>query len=157
MTNMKVLKKTRKKVNLGDIFSFQILEGKFHWGRIVSLTANVGGFDDCVLIYIYATTTKDGQTVPSSLNVDDLLLAPIATNELPWKKGYFQLVDNQELTNTDLLAVHCFYDVLFKKHFDDAGNQLDKPYEPCGISGLDSYLTIDDKISEALGLELAPD
>lgn len=157
MTNMKALKKTRKKVNLGDIFSFQILEGKFHWGRVVSLTANVGGFNDCVLIYIYKTVTENGQTVPSSLSINDLLLAPIATNELPWKKGYFQLIDNQELTSEDLLEVHCFYDVLFKKNFDDAGNQLDKSYAPCGSYGLDSYTTIDDKISEALGLELAPE
>ncbi|KZN34368.1 hypothetical protein N480_22455 [Pseudoalteromonas luteoviolacea S2607] len=157
MTNMKILKKSKQKPALGDIFSFQILEGKFHWGRVVSLTANVGGFNDCVLIYIYATETEDGLTVPSSLTVDNLLLAPIATNELPWKKGYFQLVDNQELTSEDLLTVHCFYDVLFKKHFDDKGNQLDKVYEPCGVNGLDSYRTIDDKVSEAIGLELAPD
>jgi hypothetical protein len=157
MTNMKVLRKNRKKVNLGDIFSFQLLKDKFHWGRVVSLTANVGGFDDCVLIYLYKTETEDGQTVPLSLSTDDLLLAPIATNELPWKKGYFQKVDNRKLANIDLLEKHCFYDVLFKKYFDDAGNQLDKKVEPCGFYGLDSYATIDDKVSEALGLALAPE
>ncbi len=156
MTNMKVLKKTKQKPMLGDIFSFQILDGKFHWGRVVSLTAKVGGFDNCVLIYIYKTQTESNDEVPT-LTTSDLLLPPIATNELPWKKGYFKLVDNIELKIDDLLPVHCFKSVLRGTYFDDKGNQLDKAYEPCGINGLDSYRTIDDKVSEAIGLELAPD
>ncbi|WP_156148004.1 hypothetical protein [Pseudoalteromonas ruthenica] len=52
MTNMKRLKKNKQKPALGDIFSFQILDDKYHWGRVVSLTASVGGFDNCILIYI---------------------------------------------------------------------------------------------------------
>ena len=157
MTNMNIIKRSRKKVLLGDIFSFQILEGKFHWGRVVSLSANVGGFNDCVLIYIYKTTTQSGTTAPSSLSPDDLLLAPIATNELPWRKGYFQSVANQAIKDSDLLDVHCFYDVLFKSYFDDNAKRLDRAHEPCGTYGLDSYKTIDDKLSEALNIELFPD
>lgn len=108
---MKVLKKTRQRPLPGDIFSFQILDGKYHWGRVVSVTASVGGFDDCVLIYIYKTQTEGNNEAPPFTS-SDLLLPPIATNELPWKKGYFKLVDNMELKNDDLLPVHCFKSVL---------------------------------------------
>ncbi|TMO83854.1 Imm26 family immunity protein [Pseudoalteromonas ruthenica] len=156
MTNMKRLKKNKQKPALGDIFSFQILDDKYHWGRVVSLTASVGGFDNCILIYIYKVQTETNDEVPE-LITSDILLAPIATNELPWKKGYFNNFENKTLSSDDLLQVHCFYDVLFKKYFDDKGRQLESVYEPHGIYGLDSYRTIDDKVSEAIGLELAPD
>ncbi|RUO50523.1 hypothetical protein CWE21_00005 [Pseudidiomarina aquimaris] len=156
MTNMKVLKKTKQKPLPGDIFSFQILDGKYHWGRVVSVTASVGGFDDCVLIYLYKTQTEGNDEVPS-LTTSDLLLPPITTNELPWKKGYFKLIENRGGIGPDLLPVHCFYDPLFKRYCNEHGEVLSQKVEPCGVYGLDSYRTIDDKVSEALGLELAPD
>ena len=156
MTNMKILSKTKHRPELGDIFAFQILDGKYHWGRVVSLTATVGGFDDCILVYIYKMHTEDCD-VPPSLSVEDLLLPPIATNELAWKKGYFKQITNCILDESDLLKIHCFKSVLRGICFDDKGNRLDRPYEPCGINGLDSYRTIDDQVSEALGIPLAPD
>jgi len=156
MTNMKMFCKKQKKPKVGDVFTLQILDDKFHWGRVVSLTANVGGFEDCVLIYIYKTQTESDTDAPD-LNVSDLLVPPIATNYLPWKKGYFKTIKNCELMDEDLLPVHCFKSDFFDCCFDDQGNKLDKVYEPCGVNGLGSYASIDDDISDALGLELAPE
>ena len=51
--------------------------------------------------------------------------------------------------------LHCFVDDrgIF---YDEYGNKLSRRREPCGEYGLDSYLTIDDRISTALGIPLAP-
>ena len=43
------------------------------------------------------------------------------------------------------------------QYFDEYSNKLAKPSSPIGDWGLDSYRTIDDAISEALGIPLAPD
>jgi len=154
---MKVLKKSRKRIKLGDIFRFQILENKFYWGRVVSLNASVGGFEDCILLYIYNVETNKSDEIPETLTVNNLLLGPIATNRLGWSRGYFETIDNRELKQDDLLPVHCFFDILYKKYFDVSGNTIDKPIEPYGDYGLDSYTSIDDKVSEALGIEFAPE
>ena len=156
MTNMKILKKRRVKPVVGDVFVFQIIDDCFHWGQVVSITADVGGFENCILIYIYSTSTHNDVDIPK-FKLSELLIPPVATNELPWKKGYFKFVVNKELLPNGLLDVHCFNDVVFRKYFDDKGNELDERSEPCGTYGLDSYASIDDLVSEALGIEVAPE
>jgi hypothetical protein len=153
--NIKQTRKSRRKLEVGDVFSFQIENDGFHWGQIVSVTANVGGFENCILIYLYKIKTKTLDNLPI-LKVSDLLLPPIATNELPWKKGYFVFVKNRVLKPEDLLPVHCFKSIARGTYFDDHGTPLKKAHEPCGINGLDSYSSIDDKVSEVLGIKLAP-
>ncbi len=156
MTNMKVLQKSRKKQSIGDIFTLQILEGKFHWGRVVSLSATAGGFEDCILIYIYSVQTDNDDVVPE-LDTSQLLLPPIAINQQPWTRGYFKTIESRPLAAEDLLPVHCFYSFAFRKYYDDNGNVLASKSEPCGVYGLASYRTVDDDLSRALGLEEAPD
>ncbi len=156
MPNMRVLKRSRKRPRVGDVFAFQILDGKYHWGRVVSVSAKVGGFDNCLLVYIYRTATDTTEKIPN-LRTTDLLLGPVATNAQPWSRGYFQFVENQKLDLVDLLQTHCFKAFNSDKFFDDRGDEVSEICEPVGEFGLDSYLSIDDKVSEALGLQLAPE
>ena len=78
------------------------------------------------------------------------------TNRLPWTRGYFEHLTHAILTSESLLAKHCFRSS-GNQYFDEYSNKLSKPSSPVGVWGLDSYRTIDDAISEALGIPLAPD
>ncbi len=78
------------------------------------------------------------------------------TNKLPWSKGYFQTVDHWPLEPGDLLRQHCFLSGARARYFDEAGNELPGPVEPVGDYGLHSFRTIDDAVSDALGIDRAP-
>ena len=154
--NMKVLKKSRKKVKAGDVFAFQIREGEFMYGRVISLEAKIGGFENVILLYIYDARSAQKDSVPP-LDKLELLIPPLGTNRQPWLKGYFETVATGPLAQQDVMPVHCFKDHLTGRFFDDLGNELPRMTEPCGEYALDSYRTIDDAVSTALGIPLAPD
>jgi hypothetical protein len=62
----------------------------------------------------------------------------------------------------DVLEQHCFR-TFRGRHFDlpvyydDANHELPGPVEPVGSWGLDSFRTIDDKVSDALGIPRVPE
>jgi hypothetical protein len=91
------------------------------------------------------------------LSCHELLVAPIVTNRLPWSKGYFETIDSRLLDSTDVLPVNCFLSTSRGLYFDEGGNRLPGPVEPVGDYALDSYKTIDDSVSDALGFPRAPD
>ena len=86
----------------------------------------------------------------------ELLVPPLLTNRLPWTKGYFEVIENRPIGALDRLPQHCFAD-LAGRCFDERSNPLPGPIEPVGVWGLKSFRTIDDEVSKALGLPLAPD
>jgi len=153
--NLNVLKKTRRKPLPGDVFALQLKDGPFLHGRAIATDASIGPIKDCVLIYVYDTKSSDALPVPPLLRTS-LLVPPLLTNLLPWSKGYFELVEERPLGELERLPQHCFVDTR-GWYFDERSNRLPGPIPPVGVWGLDSYRTIDDKISAALGIPLAPD
>ena len=154
--NMRVLTKSRKRPKPGDIFVFQMPDGLFRYGRVIRTDAVIGGFPNCTLIYIYSATSATKLPVPK-LTKEQLLVPPIGTNRQPWLRGYFETIECRPFDHDDVLKTHCFESPTFKKYFDDQGRTLDDRCEPCGTYALDSYRTIDDAVSRALGIALAPD
>ena len=154
-TNLEVLNPSRKKRRVGDIFAFQVQEGEFGFGRLISTSASIGGVESVHLIYIYRATSLDKSQIPN-LSSDTLLIPPLGINQKPWTLGYFETIENRPLKDEDVLSNHCFKDIR-GWYFDENGNKLDSGIEPCGVFGLHSYLTLDDEISKALGIDLVPD
>jgi immunity protein 26 of polymorphic toxin system len=152
--NLTVLNKSRRSPIAGDIFVMLPSDELFLYGRVISTEAKIGPMSDCILIYIYRARSKNKEPVPE-MQRGQLLVPPIMTNTLSWRRGYFELVHHEELQNNDILEQHCFRDYA-GRYFDEANNQLPGPIEPVGIWGLHSYQTIDDEISKALGIELSP-
>ncbi len=70
--------------------------------------------------------------------------------------GYFEPCGYAELTDEDVLPQHCFYDSLGHRSLDDDNHVLVGPIAPVGEGGLQSFRTIDDAVSRALGIPLAP-
>ena len=154
--NLAVLKKSRRAPQEGDIFVVRPPDGQFLFGRVIDTNAKPFGADfRGVLIYIYRARSSVKTPVPELLR-GQLLLPPKMTNRLPWSRGYFERLENRPLSAMDRLSQHCFKDTL-GGYRDQAGNVVPGPVEPVGLFALSSYRTIDDAISEALGIPLAPD
>lgn len=110
----------------------------------------------CVLIYVYSARSQR-KTPPPQLRPDQLLIPPIMTNKLPWRKGYFEFLEHAALDDRDRLERHCFWDSILKRYMDEHNHVVATPLEPVSEWGLHSFRTIDDAVSKALGISLAPD
>lgn len=157
-TNLIVLRPSRKAPREGDVFTLSPHPGVFLFGRVVSTDAIAGSaLTGLNLIYIYDTQRstldppRDDQLSPSRL-----LVPPLMTNRLPWSRGYFETLDRRELKPEDRLDAHCFRDSR-GRWFDESGRELSRPIEPVGQRGVHSFRTIDDVVSDALGIPRAPE
>ncbi|HUW28639.1 MAG TPA: Imm26 family immunity protein [Sulfuriferula sp.] len=153
--NLAVLKKTRKSPEVGDVFVMQPPDGLFLYGRVIATDARIGPMHNCILIYVYRPRSEQKEAVPDLLR-GQFLVPPMMTNKRPWTMGYFETLQNRELGPMDRLPQHCFLDT-FGRYFDEYSNRLSGPVEPVAQKGLHSFRTIDDEISGALGIPLAPD
>jgi immunity protein 26 of polymorphic toxin system len=159
VVNLTVLKKSRRPPQAGDIFVMLPPDGLYLYGRVISTDAKAGfGMPGCNLIYVYKARYKEKRPIPELLP-EELLIPPIMTNRLPWTKGYLEFLENRPLTDADRFPQHCFVDnyVHCGRYYDEYCNQLSGPVGSVGEWGLDSYRTIDDQISKALGIPRAPD
>lgn len=153
--NLAILKKSRHMPEEGDIFVMRPPDGQYIFGRVVDVNANPLGVGGACLIYIYRARSTEKKPVPELLR-GQLLTPPLMTNRQPWTKGYFEHLEKRSLAPMDKLPRHCFADSS-GRYFDEYGGRLQKPIEPVGRWGLHSIRTIDDEVSRALGLPLAPD
>jgi len=123
---------------------------------VISTTAKAGPDMPAILIYIYSARSQRKEAPPlEQLSLKRLLIPPLMTNRRPWTEGYFENVMWQPLTPDDVLPQHCFR--ANGKYYDEQSREIDRAVEPCGIWGLESFRTIDDGISMALGIRLAPE
>lgn len=144
---------SRRRPEIGDIFVMALSKGGYLYGRVVGNDANPLGVGGGFLIYIYRARSMEKFAVPA-LSREQLLVPPIMTNELPWRKGFFEFVENRPLDPADRLGSHSFERAWTdpKQYFDEHGNRLTGPVTPVGQWGLHSYQTIDQEIAKALGL-----
>lgn len=154
--NMEILKPSRKRPRAGDVFAFRMPDRLHRYGRLMRTDATIRFFKDCTLIYIYRVATREKIPAPRLLR-EDILLPPMCTNFLPWSRGYLETLESRPICADDRLPVHCFWDSIHLCYMDDDNHVLDERHEPCGEYGLHSFRTIDDEISKALGIPLAPD
>ena len=155
--NLTILKKSRRVPIPGDVFALLPPDGEYLYGRVIANDARpIVGFQ-ALLIYIYRARSKVKEEIPT-LRRTELLVAPIMTNKLPWSHGYFENISHRPLTCEDRLPRHCFaLPWPTRRFFDEMGNEIHDPEEPIGVWGLRSFRTIDDEVSKALGIPVAPE
>jgi Immunity protein 26 len=154
--NLRVLKKSQRQPEVGDVFVMQLDGKNFLFGRVVSIDANPLGVGGGILIYIYRAKAPCKTSVPT-LDRNCLLIPPLITNKLPWSRGYFEYIQARPIAMGDVLAHHHFWDPLRGVFRDEQGNVAPDPSEPCSTWGLHSFQTIDDELSKKLGLRLSVD
>lgn len=155
--NMEILCPSRKKIRPGDIFVYKmkVMSEKYWFGRVIRTDATIG-FPGVILIYLYNLHSKDKYDIPE-LGPDKLLSPPTSINRLAWSKGYFETIENAPLTEMDLLPAHHFKSDFFNKYYDADGNEVKNPIDIVGEYGLNSYSSLDDEISLAMGIPLSKD
>ena len=156
-TNLQVLKPSRIKPKQGDVFARHIRD-QYLFGRVISTEAMAGwSMPGAILIYIFRIAQRS-LTAPSpeATRPENLIIAPAMINRLPWSRGYFQTVERRLLVDGDVLGQHCFRSSS-GRYFDEHATELPSVVEPCGNWGLHSFRTIDDELSGALGISLAPE
>jgi hypothetical protein len=133
-------------------------DGLYRFGRLVARNIAVGGFEPSPvqhLVYFYRGESATKDVVPDLGNLD-LLLPPLVVNQKPWTLGYFERVARVPITADQKLHTHCFRDALRGRYFDETGAELASASEPCGEWALQSYRTVDDALSSALGFDPIP-
>ena len=156
--NLAILRPSRKRLVTGDVFVMLPPDGRFLFGRVISTTAQWGAGPSLVanLVYVFRARSNTKMCpARSELLADRLLFAPLVINRLPWSRGYFETIANLPLGEREVLKQHCFESN--GRYYDDKGHELPVPAEPCGLRGLESFRTVDDSVSTALGITLAPD
>ena len=157
-TNLRVLKPSRKRVKAGDLFAMQIPDGRFLFGRVITTEARIGPMDEVILLYIYKQRFSSKEPPDrDAFSREALLIPPQLTNRLGWTKGVFETVYHWPLEPHEVLEIHCFYDPLRNKYFNERREELREPVGAVGFYGLGSFRTIDDAISDALGIGRVPD
>lgn len=131
---------------------------RYLFGRVINTEARVMSMVDVILVYIYRARAETPK-LPNrrELRSDRLLVPPMMTNRLGWSRGLFETICNLPIEPGDVLDQHCFLDAFTGGYFDEVSNQVSGPVEPVGDFGLHSFRTMDAAISDALGIELAPD
>ena len=155
-TNLAITKRSRREPQVGDVVAMR-LEGR-GWllGRVISTTARIGpwgGWDGAILLYVFGPV-QEHPTVPESLSVDHLLIAPVLLDRSLWRAGYIVFLENREIKDGEKLRQHCFeYPALLQPTFlDENGRRLDSRTDPCGLSALTLLRGLDERLSTALGL-----
>lgn len=150
-TNLVRIKSDRRPPSRGDVFAMQVPGGKFRFGRVIHAAHPHGPMPGASLVYIHRWSGQTTEPVYAELRREDLVIPPVWINRLPWTKGYFLTVGNQALTDELVLPRHCFRSGS-GRYFDDHGRPLEGGAEPCGQWGLASYWTLDNLVSDALGI-----
>lgn len=152
-TNLRIIRKSRKPLVVGDVFAMQLPNEMYLFGRVVLVEPPFPAAPGpcCNLVYIYDHQSSDKVVDQHQLSPDNLLIPPTWTNRLGWTRGVFETIMNSPPGVADILKQHCFHDLLRKGFVDERGQPVPERVDPCGEWGLASYRYIDDRISEALG------
>lgn len=154
---MKVLKRSRKPPKAGDIFVYQMPDGLYRYGRVIRDDIQMDPLRGLLLLYFYQAASKVKSATPE-LRKEELLIPPELHDRGPWTRGYFETIASVTLKPDDILPVHCFKSEarVFEQYVDEYGKRIPRRTKPCGDYGLCSEVTVDVRLSRALGILLSP-
>lgn len=140
VVNLRVLKRSRGRPVAGDVFAMGLPDGTYLFGLVVfdHVPAERAPMPNANLLYLYRGAAASLEPALDSLTPDRLLVPPVWTNDQGWTRGYFQNVLRVDDVQSRMLRQHCFRHASRKRCVDANG-------------------WIDDRVSEALGIPLAPD
>lgn len=133
-------------------------DDRFVFGRVVRVNVRVGSFEDGILVYLYQhrAGSKD---LPErkELGTNELLIPPVIVNRIGWTRGYFETVGNIPFEEGEVLKQHHFFDPVHGRFVDLDGSPVPGELDPVGIFALGNFRTVDDDVSEALGIPHSAD
>ena len=137
----------RGSIRRGQSFKCEVCDVKLN-GAIAGVGRFLPGMGTVYLLYFFR---PDKAAFPV---VSELLVRPLITNRLPFSRGYLQ-IDLDQSPSTRIAGRHGFRDLIDGYIYDEDGqrvgaNEVDEAL--IGTRALQSFRTIDDILSDALGL-----
>lgn len=143
----------RKPLREGDIFVMKYGENRFLFGRIARVLP-----EPTYLVYVYRDEASSADEIPD-LSIDRLLIPPRIVNRLGFSRGFMRVIANRPLKRNNAYPAHSFRLNSFRgrsSYQDEDGHPLTEPTGCIVDKAYGNYRTLDDEISRALGLSLAP-
>ncbi|MFF2158118.1 immunity 26/phosphotriesterase HocA family protein [Paenibacillus chitinolyticus] len=139
-TELRVLKRTRKNPQDGDIFVMEPKENLFYFGKVIndSVESKNPFFKGWYLVYLY-NTPSDTKEIPDNLDPNNLLIPPMVINKQGWLKGYFETIGSEIVTDEEKSIDFGFWDMTREKFYSLSGEVLKKKPEIFTGYGLISY------------------
>lgn len=110
---LRVIKKARPKINVGDIFVVCPREGIYFYGRVLKTNIKTIDGDTFVdgkqTVYIHKCKSNQISIDNYKPNYDDLLIRPSIVDISYWSKGFFYTVGNLPLTDVEKTLDYGFY------------------------------------------------
>ncbi|MBA2868919.1 immunity 26/phosphotriesterase HocA family protein [Methanococcus maripaludis] len=96
-----LIKRSRKKPVVGDIFVIQPRKSVYFYGKVIEVNDQFQGFavNNCVIL-IYKDKSSQLE-MPDNLSQDNILIPPKIVNWRGWTSGYFYTLGNLELTGAE--------------------------------------------------------
>lgn len=153
--NAMLLRRSRHRPAVGDVFALSILGTRWVIGRVIRTDACFMG--ESPLLYFYQHKARPEQV--RTPIAPELLIAPVVTNRLGWVRGFYVHLFNAPLQPSEILLRHVFgippAENAPVTEFVDEYNVPTGPPDPgqhLGWAALWSYRAIDDMLSNALGI-----
>jgi len=147
---MIAMKPYKKKLYVGDIFVMKYIDF-YLFGRIGDIY-NPGKYQ-LYVVYIYKDSSGSINKIPD-LNKDLLLVKPFIINRLGFSRGYMNVIDNIPIDNNNGFPTISYTDGRF--YYDSLDKKLNKSKGYTVKLSFGNYRTLDDEISNKLGISLAP-
>lgn len=154
--NLELLGNSSKIIKTGDVFVLKPKNHPLYYGIVANASATMFSAKEIIHIQIFDYKSDVVQEIPDSLDKYPLLIPPILTNKIGWKKKYFKSIGNIPVDNFISVKNASFF-YYNGEIFNDSSQPLSKPYliETTGSFSVTSYLNIDNLISLRLGIPLA--
>ena len=154
--------RSRKQPKLGELFQLKLSTGNYLLGRVINTDARIGFEEESyLLIYLYShlfSEIDSEQLDKFDFEAKNLLVPPFFSLKKFWTIGYALTIANREIIESEVYPVHYFYDMLYKKYYDENGNLLEPPTEsdtfPIGVCGFGNLTTLDLDIRKVLKLDI---
>ena len=166
------INKSGKKPKEGDIFVIQIFPDCYFYGKVIlsNIVSSNIMMNGMWLVYIYGVVTK-GIDIDVELTPQKLLFAPLVINKLGWSRGFLYTIDNQPVTNEELIVDYGFIEYDFigeamkgnfkvstpedmakipRKYVGVSGTDLDHIPRYYGTNGVGNHFSIYHKICMAI-------
>lgn len=143
----KVLKRTRKYPEIGNVFRMEVQEGIVLYGVVINNHIKNNNADDQLVVAIYkpGIETFDSVTINNS---DHLLLPPFIITKGYWTKGYF--CPEKSIKNIDVKLNYGFYDIGKACFVNEYRERLEKEPELLGLYSLTTFSGVAYEVNQRL-------
>ena len=131
---LKVIKRTRKLAEKGDIFVFSPRKGIYFYGLVVKDDVKSDSEYNWYVIMLFKNKTNSLDKINFVPDYNELLIPPLVVTRLYWTKGFFYNVGHLDEINYNIS--YAFYDVYWNITVDDYDQKINYVPDYLSVSGV---------------------